>query len=292
MSRPNIGALLSEAAEDAYEDDGFDVEEPAAPRPKDHSAAPVVKKDTLSILRSGSDEVAQDERQMSKEAFDKATKQVKLDVSVRSGDVEGILSRVSEVVNAEGDELAKAGVHSRRGDESYDDRRRRPEDDEDDNDKDDDEDDDDDGDDDDADPELDRELFVNVYRGNVRIVDKLLNSGARHNALDLHGWSPMHWAASEGHDDILELLIDHAKRRTSAAKLKRVLNLKDKLSGWTALHVAAIKGAKVCAKVLLDAGAKLAKNKLGEKPVDCIAADNADTRRALVRLLSTSKGQR
>jgi hypothetical protein len=296
MSRPNVGALLSEAAEDAYDDDDFDAEEPAAPRPRE-SAGPTTKKDgkkadvdsTLAILRSGSDEIAQDERRMSVDAFSKAAKQVKLDVSIRvGGDVEGILSRASDVVN-DGDELAKAGVHSRRGDEDYDTRRRTNNDDDDDNDKDN-EDEEDDDEDEDADPELDRELFVNVYRGNARIVDKLLSNGARPHALDLHGWSSLHWAASEGHDDILELLIDHAKRKSSAAKLKRLLNRKDKkLAGWAPLHVAAVKGAKMCAKVLVDAGAKIStKNKFGETPLECLASDNADTRRAMARLLSPS----
>ena len=145
-------------------------------------------------------------------------------------------------------------------------------------------------DDEDTNPTLDRELFVSTYRGNARKVDKILNSaGSRCHAIDIHGWTALHWAASEGHDDIVELLLDHAKKKCSTSKFKKFLNLKDKLSGWTALHVASIKGSKLCVKTLLSAGSKRTIKSYApflETPLDCVSGETVEVRKAIVKLLT------
>ena len=185
--------------------------------------------------------------------------------------------------------MARAGVLSKKGDELVEPRRR--------DDNDDDEDDDandaaqsDEEEEEDTNPTLDRELFVSTYRGNARKVDKILNSvGNRCHAVDIHGWTALHWAASEGHDDIVELLLDHAKRKCSTSKFKKFLNLKDKLSGWTALHVASIKGSKLCVKTLLSAGAKRSIKSYApflETPLDCVNGETVEVRKAIVKLLT------
>lgn len=285
----DIGAILKGAAEDAgYDDDEFD-QETASPLPirqQQQQAGIEQKRDSLSILRASSDEVAHMDRQSSKDAFEKATKQVKLDVSIITGDIQGSLAQISESVNSDAEELARAGVASRRGDETASQMHRRNDDDDDDGAGSDDDDDDDD-DRENSDPALDRELFVATFRGNARKVDKLLNTGARYQAKDMHGWTALHWAASEGHDDIMELLLDCAKRTSSPSKFKKILHCKDILSGWTALHVAAIKGQKVCIKLLINAGAKMSlKNHFSETPLECVDAESIADKKAIVKLLT------
>ena len=278
----DIGAILQGAAEDAgYDDDEFDQEPPS----------PLHKKDTLSILRSSSEEVGRMDRSSSKDAFQKAEQQIKLDTSINTNDIEGSLARISETVNSNVEELARAGVQSRRGDETVSQQHRQNDDGDgngagsDDDDADGDDDDDDDDDDNNSDPTLERELFVATYRGNARKVDKLLSTGASYKAKDIHSWSALHWAVSEGHDDIVEILIDHAKRG-SPAKLKKFINGKDSLSGWAPLHVAAIKGQKLCLKLLINAGAKAnIKNHFGETPLQCINAETTDDKKTMITLL-------
>ena len=286
-----MDALLNDAAEDAgYDDDHFDETSISSPPTKSSSANIPGKQstvaDTLSLLRSSSDEIAVLDRQASLEVFEKASKQVKLDVAIATGDIKGVLDHASEIVNSDVEELARAGVLSKKGDEMVDPRRRDDDDDDDDNDpalSDEEE-------DEDTNPSLDRELFVSTYRGNARKVDKILNtSGSRCHAIDIHGWTALHWAASEGHDDIVELLLDHAKRKCSPSKFKKFLNLKDKLSGWTALHVASIKGSKLCVKTLLSAGAKRnikSSPPFLEIPLDCVNAETVETRKAIVKMLT------
>jgi hypothetical protein len=291
----NIGDVLGAAAEQVGgyddDDDDFDDEQPLSPLPnRPHQPAGDKQRDALSILQNSSEEVARMDRSSSKDAFEKAKKQVQMDVSIRTGDVESSLARISETVNSDSEELARAGVQSRHGDETVSHTNRRNDDmraASDDDDDEEEEDDDDDKSVENSDPAVDRELFVATYRGNARKVDKLLNTGASHLARDAHGWTALHWAASEGHDDIMELLIDRARRTTSPSKFKKFLHCKDKLSGWTALHVAAVKGQKVCIKLLINAGAKISvKNLFGETPLQCANAESTDVKKAVVKLLT------
>jgi len=95
----------------------------------------------------------------------------------------------------------------------------------------------DDNDDDEGaeDPNMDSQLFIACFRSNYDAAKNALKLGARVFGRDRHGWTPLHWAASKGAVDIMELLIDF--RKHSGKKLKKYLNARDTITGWTALHV-------------------------------------------------------
>lgn len=81
--------------------------------------------------------------------------------------------------------------------------------------------------------EYDAELLVASYRGDVVKVIKLIKLGARYDARDRHRWTALMWAAAGGYDDIIKALLGSLKRPL----LRRFLNAKDNITGWTALHV-------------------------------------------------------
>lgn len=82
--------------------------------------------------------------------------------------------------------------------------------------------------------EKNKELIQCCARGeSVRIAKLLRGGGARLMCRDGHGWTPMHWAASKGHVAVMNELLDACPNN----RLKRLVNAKDQLSGWTPLHV-------------------------------------------------------
>jgi Ankyrin repeats (3 copies) len=83
------------------------------------------------------------------------------------------------------------------------------------------------------DTEYDAELLVAAYHGDVVKVVKLIRLGARYDARDRHRWTALMWAAAGGYDDVIEALVGCVKRPL----LRRYLNAKDNITGWTALHV-------------------------------------------------------
>ena len=58
-------------------------------------------------------------------------------------------------------------------------------------------------------------------------------------------WTPVKWAAREGHKAIVELLISHGA----------LLNTKDSLTGTSALHLTAFRGHKEIVQLLISKGA-------------------------------------
>ena len=71
-------------------------------------------------------------------------------------------------------------------------------------------------------------IHEDVGRGNIEAVKQHLADGADVHAKDKHGWTPLHYAACDGHKEIAELLI---------AKGADVNDM-DALSGWTPLDYA------------------------------------------------------
>jgi len=70
------------------------------------------------------------------------------------------------------------------------------------------------------------------------------------------GYTPLHEAVSNGHDQVLKLLLHHGGDVNSCAN-----------SGWSLLHVAASTGHVNCVRVLLDNNANiLAKDEYGKTP--------------------------
>ena len=96
-------------------------------------------------------------------------------------------------------------------------------------------------------------------KGNIEAVKQHLDSGRDVNAKDQKGKTPLHRAASEGHKEIVELLI---------AKGANVnVNAKNEF-GSTPLHVAAFQGHKEIAELLIPNGADVsAKDKYEQTPL-------------------------
>ena len=74
----------------------------------------------------------------------------------------------------------------------------------------------------------------------------LLDSGADVNAKGASGWTPLYWAARNGHTEMAHLLIDHGAD----------VNAKNNYDGWTPLHLAAENGYKATAHLLRSCGGK------------------------------------
>ena len=61
-------------------------------------------------------------------------------------------------------------------------------------------------------PPTDKAPAISIHdaamTGNIEAVKRDLAAGVDVNAKDKYGWTPLHWAAREGHKKIVELLID------------------------------------------------------------------------------------
>ena len=91
---------------------------------------------------------------------------------------------------------------------------------------------------------------------HTEMVKILLESGAKVNAKNGSGWTPLHVAAYMGHAESVKLLLEGE------------VNAKDK-DGETPLHRAAWPGHTNIAKLLIKAGANVnAKDKDGKTPLD------------------------
>ena len=93
---------------------------------------------------------------------------------------------------------------------------------------------------------LDIELLRAARNGNVKLVNKLLNQGARPTAQDVDGWTCLHAAAVDGHEQVVALLVSH----------KDILDVNiTTWDGRSALYFAALEGSKSCVEILLKNGA-------------------------------------
>ena len=106
-------------------------------------------------------------------------------------------------------------------------------------------------------------LIRATYRGKVHRMKRLLRDGADPSGRDCHGWTPLHWAASKGHNEAIACLIENDAD----------VNATD-LNGWSPLHLAAINNERLVAEILLKAGASCTmKDKFGDVPKDCVRKD-------------------
>jgi ankyrin repeat protein len=115
------------------------------------------------------------------------------------------------------------------------------------------------------------ELHRAAGKGDLSAVARLLEEGADANAGDRDGWTPLHWAAHEGHDDVVKLLLSKGASPHAAAKeLGGLAGLfwpgrapagspaewrsAHKRINATPLKAALAKGRRSAAQVLLDVG--------------------------------------
>lgn len=107
-------------------------------------------------------------------------------------------------------------------------------------------------------------LMIACLKGDLDSVQRLIARGADVNK---PGWAPLHYAATNGHLEVMQLLLDHYAYIDAASP-----------NGTTPLMMAAHYGTADAVKLLLDAGADpTLKNQLGLTAIDFAAsAHHAD----------------
>lgn len=98
-------------------------------------------------------------------------------------------------------------------------------------------------------------LMLAALRGYAAVCQQLLERDADVNK---PGWTPLHYAATGGHDDIIQILLDHDAYVDAASP-----------NGSTPLMMAAMYGSSSAVRLLLEAGADpTLKNDLGLTAID------------------------
>lgn len=104
-------------------------------------------------------------------------------------------------------------------------------------------------------PEDESPLMMAALKGHTALARKLIDKGADVNK---PGWAPLHYAATGGHLEIMNLLLEHHAFIDAESP-----------NGTTPLMMAAHYGTPAAVKLLLEAGADTAmKNQLGLSAVD------------------------
>ena len=96
------------------------------------------------------------------------------------------------------------------------------------------------------DDRLDAELIEQSSKGTALCTEALIFAGASVDAKTRTRWTPLHYAADRGYEDIARVLVDAGAS----------VDAKD-CDEWTPLHNAAMSGHADVAKVLLEAGASV-----------------------------------
>ncbi|CAM9495672.1 unnamed protein product [Ectocarpus fasciculatus] len=122
-----------------------------------------------------------------------------------------------------------------------------------------------------------------VMQEDVTGFSRLVQEGIGILDSDGHGWSALHWASSRGSTvltcgilqeiKLLQEADSSAGEGTDGASDAVVgfLDLREKLGGWTALHLAAIGGHLDVVYMLMEAGCDpRVKDKVGDQPIHCI----------------------
>jgi ankyrin repeat protein len=93
-------------------------------------------------------------------------------------------------------------------------------------------------------------MMLAALNGDIELVKLMIGKDAEVNK---KGWAPLHYAAANGHDDVVQLLIDHSAYLDAESP-----------NGTTPLMMAARGDHLTTVKVLLDAGADVnLKNQIG-----------------------------
>ena len=98
-------------------------------------------------------------------------------------------------------------------------------------------------------------LMMAALKGHTELAKKLIDKGADVNKT---GWTPLHYAATQGHVDIIGMLLEHHAYIDAESP-----------NGTTPLMMAAHYGTPAAVKLLLEAGADATlKNQLGLTAID------------------------
>jgi ankyrin repeat protein len=104
-------------------------------------------------------------------------------------------------------------------------------------------------------PQDESPLMMACLRGRAELARKLIDRGADVNKT---GWTPLHYAATNGHVAIIQMLLDENAYIDAASP-----------NGTTPLMMAAMYGTTAAVKLLLDSGADpTLKNQLGLTALD------------------------
>ncbi|EEY58731.1 uncharacterized protein PITG_10860 [Phytophthora infestans T30-4] len=127
-----------------------------------------------------------------------------------------------------------------------------------------------------------KEFMRAVYRADKHHVRDMLNDEAVDaNTADQHGWSGLHWAASQNHSDILNLLLQNGAE----------VNATDQINGWTALHVAIVRESISCVGILLSSGADpRIRDNYGDTVVECLQAASRKNKLKMLQLIQEARG--
>ncbi|WP_277186324.1 ankyrin repeat domain-containing protein [Caballeronia sp. BR00000012568055] len=105
------------------------------------------------------------------------------------------------------------------------------------------------------DPAGENAMMLAALNGDVTFLNTLIAKDAEVNK---KGWTPLHYAATNGHDDVVKILLDHSAYIDAGSP-----------NGTTPLMMAARGGHLSTCKLLLDEGADLRiKNQIGMTAVD------------------------
>lgn len=116
-----------------------------------------------------------------------------------------------------------------------------------------------------ASPVFAQSLIGATFKGDLSQVRTLLDQGADVNGRDNQGVTPLHYAAQQGHNEIVELLISRGAD----------VNLGTLKGGHAPIHLACSQGQLEAVQLLTKHGADVTKvNQNGDTPLHVAAVDN------------------
>ena len=225
LAESNMEAVASDSAYDTdeFEDDANDTIDSSS-RGGDSNG---MGSDKLAILRAAAAKVALEDKRVADKVFHETADDISVEIKIQKKaerDPESILADASRTVNE----------HHNRQDDTEADKYRAIEEDEEDEDE---------GEDDEEntcdDPQLNQSLLFASRNDKNENVKNALKKGAYYFTRDRHGWTALHWAASKGCDEVIEVLLDFAKKNDK--NVNKFINAQDSITGWTALHVSELR---------------------------------------------------